>query len=83
MDIYNKITVGTCSICGGPVMIHRDWMCSTPDIPTCANCGAQAANTYGDVIPMKPATPIKQQHVNKQLHNTTELNFQDIFNKPS
>jgi hypothetical protein len=49
----NTITVGTCSICHGPVMVPQVWMSILPPTPTCGNCGAVAA-THGPIIPMRP-----------------------------
>lgn len=51
-------TVGTCSICSGPVMIPTLWGSVVPPTPTCSRCGATAAS-HGPVIPMvKPYSPI-------------------------
>jgi hypothetical protein len=44
-------TVGTCSICSGPVMIPTLWGSIVPPTPTCNRCGAVAAS-HGPVIPM-------------------------------
>lgn len=50
-------TVGTCSICSGPVMIPTLWGSIVPPTPTCSRCGAIAAS-HGPVIPMvKPYNP--------------------------
>jgi hypothetical protein len=45
-------TIGTCSKCGGPVQVPEFWGGSVPPRPTCTHCGATAANSYGQVIPM-------------------------------
>ncbi len=45
-------TIGTCSLCGGPVQIPQMWGGLVPPDPTCAKCGAVAAR-YGPVIPMR------------------------------
>ena len=52
----SPITVGTCSLCGGPVQVPGGvWMSVIPPTPTCASCGAVAAQ-HGPVIPMhRPA----------------------------
>lgn len=47
-------TVGTCSICGGRVTVPTFFHSIIPAVPTCEQCGAEAAQ-YGQVIPMKPA----------------------------
>jgi len=43
--------IGTCSICGGPVIVPA--MMVNP-VPHCANCGAIAQNPHGPIIPMQP-----------------------------
>jgi hypothetical protein len=47
-------TIGTCSLCGGPVQVPSVWMGVVPPTPACASCGATAAQ-HGPVIPMLPA----------------------------
>lgn len=47
-------TIGTCSICGGPVQLPAIWHGVVPPQPTCGGCGAVAAS-YGPVVPMRPA----------------------------
>lgn len=51
--------VGTCSECGGPVELPDVWHGICPPLPTCRNCGATKANSYGPVIPMRPS-PFKK-----------------------
>lgn len=50
-------TIGTCGTCGGPVQTPTYWGADTPPPQRCARCGAEPANQYGPVIPMKPALP--------------------------
>jgi hypothetical protein len=50
--------IGSCSLCGGPVLVHDNWFSITPDVPTCGNCGAVKADTHGPVIPMAPAPKV-------------------------
>lgn len=47
-------TIGTCSLCGGRVVLHEHWMSVNPQIPHCESCGARAAEPHGPVIPMEP-----------------------------
>lgn len=47
-------TIGTCSECGGAVMVPEVWLGVYPPIPTCRNCGAKAKQPHGPVIPMEP-----------------------------
>lgn len=51
-------TIGTCSICGGPVQVPSVWMGLTPPVPTCSRCGARATESYGPIIPMTPIYPV-------------------------
>ena len=51
----NKITVGTCSQCGGRVATPKVWMGIKPPRPTCEDCGAVAKSDYGPTIPMEPS----------------------------
>jgi hypothetical protein len=52
---YDKIVIGTCSVCGGPVSVPAVWHGIIPPTPTCERCGAVKADNYGPVIPMIPA----------------------------
>ena len=52
--MYN--IVGTCSLCGGRVMVPQVYHSVVPPTPTCESCGATAA-TSGPVIPMVPRRP--------------------------
>lgn len=54
MSVTSCSVIGTCSICGGPVMVPSVWMGIYPPIPECAHCGATSAN-YGPTIPMTPS----------------------------
>lgn len=49
-------TIGTCSLCGGPVQVPTHWAHpdGRPPQAQCANCGAVAEESYGPTIPMKP-----------------------------
>ncbi len=49
----NDQTIGTCSICGGPVTVPTVFWSIVPPSPTCAQCGAVAS--HGPVIPMRAA----------------------------
>lgn len=51
----NSQTIGTCSLCGGPVTLPLAWYSVTPPVATCSRCGAVQAQ-HGPVIPMvRPA----------------------------
>jgi len=53
--MYNKVVLGTCSLCGGPVSVPTVWHGVIPPTPTCERCGAVKADTYDKVIKMRPA----------------------------
>lgn len=53
--------VGTCSNCGGPVIIPEHWMGTIPPTPSCRKCQATAKPNHGPVVPMSP--PSKQDEV--------------------
>lgn len=55
--MYNKQTVGTCSICGGPVTVPIVFHSIVPPVPQCDACGAVAAPKTWPVVPMVPAVP--------------------------
>lgn len=50
-------TIGTCSLCGGRVVLHEHWMSVRPQIPHCESCGARASQPHGPVIPMERPVP--------------------------
>lgn len=50
----SKQAIGTCSLCGGPVMVPSVWLCVVPPVPTCARCGATAKQAFGKTIEMEP-----------------------------
>jgi len=45
-------TAGTCSICGGRVVIPDAWMGMVPPVPTCSRCGARKENPWGPEVKM-------------------------------
>ena len=48
-----NVTVGTCSLCGGRVVLPREWMGMTPAVPTCKSCGAVKKQPWGETIEME------------------------------
>lgn len=53
IQFSNYVTIGTCSICGGPVrQFVGPYLSTVPPVPTCGNCGATAAPNYGPTTPM-------------------------------
>ena len=49
-----KTTLGTCSVCGGPVTVPTAWWGLFPPTPCCENCGAVPEAAHGPIIPMRP-----------------------------
>lgn len=50
-------TIGTCSLCGGPVTVPTAWYGAVPPVPQCAHCGATKAQPHGPVIEMDEPPP--------------------------
>jgi hypothetical protein len=48
-----KQTIGTCSICGGPVTVPFVYWSVAPPVPACEQCGA-TPRAHGPVIDMQP-----------------------------
>ncbi len=48
--------LGTCSVCGGRVVLPASWMSVLPPVPTCEKCGATMKG-HGPVIEMEPRLP--------------------------
>lgn len=46
-------TVGTCSLCGGPVTVPTTWLGTEPPTPSCSRCGAVPKNAHGATIQME------------------------------
>ena len=46
------VAIGTCSLCGGRVVVPKVWHGVTPPVPTCESCGATKRPEYGPVIDM-------------------------------
>lgn len=47
-------TIGTCSICGGPVQVPEEITPeTTSSVPKCANCGASPESPHGPTLKMK------------------------------
>lgn len=48
------VTIGTCSLCGGPVTVPELWAGVVPPVPKCRGCGATKKSPHGPVIEMVP-----------------------------
>jgi hypothetical protein len=48
-----KKSIGTCSLCGGPVTVPDPWWGIFPPTPACDQCGAVPVAAHGPVLPMK------------------------------
>lgn len=55
-----ETTIGTCSLCGGPVRVSAVWYGGVPPTPSCDYCGAVPRNSHGPVIEMTPGTRMVQ-----------------------
>lgn len=66
-------TIGTCSLCGGPVQVPLIWGGIIPPTPTCGDCGATAKEPHGPVIPMKEP-PARTSSTTDELNLYTERN---------
>ena len=49
------ITIGTCSLCSGPVMMPESWSGSEAPTARCGRCFAVPINPFGPRIEMKRA----------------------------
>lgn len=56
-------TIGTCSICAGPVTVPAVWMGVHPPTPSCGGCGAVPEAHHGPVINMRPRPRPEPAHV--------------------
>lgn len=66
-------TIGTCSICGGPVRVPAYYYSVLPPTPSCVSCHAVPA-THGPVVPMAP------KRVRKNVQELREQKpFTDFF----
>lgn len=54
--MFDVQTIGTCGRCGGPVVVPNLWMSVISPTPSCAQCGAVAAQ-HGLVMEMQPQAP--------------------------
>ncbi len=50
----SPLVIGTCSVCGGRVLVPSVWWGVIPPVPTCESCHA-TARSHGPVIDMLPA----------------------------
>lgn len=66
--MWNDRTVGTCSLCGGPVQVPTHWYAVVPPLPTCVRCNATAQPNYGPVIPMNSPKPIRKWFDKSMTH---------------
>jgi len=54
----NCVVLGTCSNCGGPVVIPNQYLSISQPKPRCLKCGASASNNFGPIIQMGPPNRI-------------------------
>lgn len=48
----DEIVIGSCSLCGGAVVVPRVFMSTKQPRGTCSTCGAVDARGHGPAIPM-------------------------------
>lgn len=72
----NDMTVGTCSICGGAVVVPTVWMSIIPPVPTCSQCGATAAQ-HGPLIQMQPRRLYRMTTTNTTCVDTFDVDKLD------
>lgn len=70
--------IGTCSLCGGAVMVPEVWYSTIPAVPRCRGCGATQRNPYGAVIEMEPpdemtSSAFRAQALLRQENGSKEL----------
>lgn len=49
-----KSIIGTCSICGGAVVVPDIWHGIIAPVPECSSCGAVKRESHGPIIDMAP-----------------------------
>lgn len=47
--------VGSCSICGGEVLVPKAWSGLYPPVPTCRQCGGTAKKPVIEMVPRPPS----------------------------
>jgi hypothetical protein len=58
--------IGTCSCCGGPVVIPDPWWGVDPPTPECSRCHAVPVAPFGAVIPMRPRRAVSVDYVRRE-----------------
>lgn len=79
---YDKITVGTCSCCGGAVQVPKFWMSVVPAVPTCSTCGAVAVQDHGPLIQTRKCSSTSHTDVGRVVPNALST-ANIIFKKQS
>lgn len=71
----NERIIGTCSLCGGPVVVPDVFYSVLPPIPRCRDCGARMKRSYGRVILMEPSPwkRFKKNDFHKWEHTRKDL----------
>ena len=70
----NMIIVGSCSLCGGEVVVPRFIWSVIEPIPTCRKCGATEAKKKLPVIDMEPSP---QKYITTTSDRTTTTTIPD------
>lgn len=59
--------IGSCSICGGSVVVPTIWFGIYPPVPKCQDCGATKKESAGPVIPMEPSKDSPEKRISWKL----------------
>jgi hypothetical protein len=66
-------TIGTCSICGGPVQVPEEITSETTStMPKCANCGATPESPHGPTLKMKSSGTSSLDELRKTLDTVVD-----------
>lgn len=59
MTYHGMQVIGTCSLCGGRVVMPTLWSGINPPVPSCTSCGATKKQPNGPIIEMENPRPAK------------------------
>lgn len=74
-----NVTIGTCSICGGAVVVPQAWCGINPPTPRCSGCGATPVQSHGPIIPMKTEKPKSKSWQVAKCGSVTSVISSDLF----
>lgn len=71
--------IGTCSLCGGQVVLPELWGGIVPPDATCSRCGAVAAQS-GPIITMRRVDKPSAPYVAKGTGPSVRYDLGDVYN---